>query len=94
MTPSLVQLVQTGAKLSAPVRLLITLVKSPAGAVVQRFRKVVPANSKLSGHHPWKTVHHRTSGQFSANYQYLGWCTQFCTSLHQLHRGTDRCAHR
>jgi hypothetical protein len=51
-------------------------------------------NDNKRGDHPRKTVHQRTSGRFPANYQYLGWCTPFCTSLHQLHQGTGLCARR
>jgi hypothetical protein len=102
MTFPLVRLVQAGAKPSAPDTLLITLMESPAGALVQRFRQVLATNFKLtvgssfklSGQHPRKTVHQRTSGRFPTNYQYLGWCTPFCTSLHQLHQGPGLCARR
>ena len=41
MTSPLVRLVQSGAKRSAPDRLLITLMKSPAGALLQRFPGVL-----------------------------------------------------
>jgi hypothetical protein len=82
MTLPLVQLVLAGANLSAPDRLLITLVKSPAGALVQRFRRVLAGNFQISGDLLRKIVHQRTSGRFPANYQYLGWCTLFCTSEH------------
>jgi hypothetical protein len=43
----LVQLVLSGAKRRAPDRLLVTLVKLLSGALVQRFREVLPANSNL-----------------------------------------------
>ena len=47
MTSPLVRLVLAGAKPSAPDRLLITLVKSPAGALVRGFPGVVTGNFNL-----------------------------------------------
>jgi len=83
--PRLVQLVLSGAKRSAPDRLLKTHAKSLAGALVQRFREVLTANFKNSQGHPSESVHQRTSGRFLLKYQYLVWCTPFCTRLHQQH---------
>jgi hypothetical protein len=82
MTPPLVWLVLTSAFGRAPARLLTILVKSPAGALVQRFRGVLARQFKLGEDHPRKTVHQRTSGRFTANYQELGWCMSKCTSEH------------
>src|SRR5262249_27430088 len=86
MPPRLVQLVLSGAKRSAPDRLLKAHVKSPAGALVQRFREVLTANFKNSEDDPSESVHQRTSGRFLLKYQYLVWCTPFCTREHQLHQ--------
>lgn len=83
----LVQLVLAGAKPRAPDRSLIRLAESPAGALVQRFGEVLAGNFKLAEDHLRKTVHQRTSEQFSSNYQCPGWCTAKCTSEHQLHQG-------
>jgi hypothetical protein len=88
MSP-LVRLVLAGAKQRAPDRPLTRLAKSPAGALVQRFRRVLAGNYKLAEDHDRKIVHQRTSERFSSNYQCHGWCTPFCTSGHQLHQGAD-----
>jgi hypothetical protein len=87
MTLPLVQLVLAGAKLSAPGTLLITLVKSLAGALVQRFRRVLAGNFEISEDLLRKIVHQRNSWRFPTNYQYLGCCTRFCNSEQQPQEG-------
>jgi hypothetical protein len=97
MTGLLVRLVQSGANQAAPDKLLMMLTKFLSGALVQRFpgeglpnfNLTAGSKFKLRGHHPRKTLHQRTSGRFPANYQYLGWCAPFCTSLHQQHQPGD-----
>jgi len=85
MTQPLVQLVVAGAKVGAPDKFLITLAKSLAGALVQRFRRVMAGNFKISEdllRKLWKIMHQRNSW-FPMNYQYLGCCARFCNSEQQ-----------
>jgi hypothetical protein len=97
MTRLLVRLVQSGANQAALDKLLVLLKKFLSGALVQRFPGVggpnfnftVGSNSKLSGYHLRKIAHQRTSRRFPANYQRLGWCVLFCTSLRQQHQPGD-----
>ena len=59
MTPPLLQLLRSVAKPRATDRLLKSLAKSPAVALLQRFAGVLAANSKISGDHPRKIERNR-----------------------------------
>jgi hypothetical protein len=59
MTPPLLQLLRSVAKPRATARLLKSLRKSPAVALLQRFVGVLAANSKISGDHRRKIERNR-----------------------------------
>jgi hypothetical protein len=88
----LLRLLQSVAQGRATDKMLIKLSKSPAVALLQRYRRVglpnfnltAGSSFKLRGHLPWKTVQQRNSGRFPLTYQYVVCCTQLCNRAQLL----------